>query len=88
MEGLPTKAKLRSYALHKFSFKTEPYVKKYYARNKRSLFAQLRCGILPLKIETGRFRNAPLAERKCDYCIERNIEDEYHFIFNCSFYSE
>ena len=88
LEGLPTKLKLRNYALHKFSFKTEDYVMKYYTRNKKSLFAQLRCGILPLKIETGRYTNTPLTERKCDYCIEKYIEDEFHFVFKCSFYSE
>ena len=88
LDSLPNKSKLRNYALHKFSFKAEPYVKKYFSRNKRSLFAQIRCGILPLKIETGRFQNTPLAQRTCDYCPEKGIEDEYHYIFKCSFYNE
>ena len=38
-------------------FKTEPYVMMYMSRLQMSLMAQLRCGILPLKTETGRFQN-------------------------------
>ena len=54
-ESLPKQDKLRKYAMFKYSFETEPYVTKYLSRNKRSLFAQIRTGVLPLKIETGRF---------------------------------
>ena len=71
----------------KFSFDTEPYALKYMNRNKRSIFAQLRMGILPLRVETGRFQNLDLVDRKCVYCISGQIEDENHFIFNCSHYN-
>ena len=85
--SLPLKAKLRNYALFKFSFEPEPYAVKYLSRNKRSLFAQLRMGILPLRIETGRFQNLELEDRKCIYCNMDKIEDEHHFIFHCTHYS-
>ena len=49
------KPKLRTYTFWKENFCTENHVTKHLARNKRSLFAQLRIGILPLKIETCRF---------------------------------
>ena len=61
---------------------------KYLSRNKRSIFAQLRMGILPLRIETGRFQNLELVDRKCVYCNLDKIEDEHHFIFYCSHYSQ
>ena len=44
-------------------------------------------GILPLRIETGRFQNLELIDRKCMYCNVGQIEDEHHFIFHCSHYS-
>ena len=44
-------------------------------------------GILPLRIETGRFQNLDLLDRKCMYCNAGQIEYEQHFIFNCSHYS-
>ena len=84
--SLPLKQKLRNYALLKFSFDPEPYALKYLSRNKRSIFAQLRMGILPLRIETGRFQNLDLIDRKCVYCNLGQIEDEHHFLFNCSHY--
>ena len=50
--------------------------------------AQIRCGILPLSIETGRFNSIPLEFRLCNFCNEDAVEDEHHFLFHCTFYSE
>ena len=47
------KPKLRTYVKYKKSFCTEPYVKYYLPRLQMSRLAQLRSGILPLRIETG-----------------------------------
>ena len=85
-DSLPMKQKLRNYALFKFSFEPEPYACAYLSRNKRSIFAQLRMGILPLRVETGRFQNMDLNNRTCIYCNSGNVEDENHFIFHCSHY--
>ena len=49
--------KLRTYILFKFKYCTENYLKLYLSRSQRSLLAQLRTGILPLRIETGRYQN-------------------------------
>ena len=43
-------------------------------------------GILPLRIETGRFQNLDLKDRLCMYCNSGHIEDENHFIFHCNHY--
>ena len=48
--------------------------------------AQLRCGILPLRIETGRYTRESPAERLCKLCDDAAIEDDEHFVLNCSFY--
>lgn len=50
--------------------------------------AQFRCGILPLKIETGRYYNIPADLRLCEICSENCIEDEIHFLFFCKTYKD
>ena len=60
-------------------------------RSHRSLLAQLRSGILPLRLETGRFQNIrdentghfqklKVEERVCTLCNLNCIEDEIHFV--------
>ena len=49
--------------------------------------AQLRAGILPLHLETGRYVNTPVHERICLCCNQEAVEDEFHFIFDCTLYS-
>ena len=48
--------------------------------------AQLRSGILPLRIETGRFRGEDVNERICLLCEDNTVEDECHFLFHCKRY--
>ena len=40
--------------------------------------------ILPLRIETGRFRNLPVEQRICELCELDMVEDEVHFLCTCS----
>ena len=82
------KPKLRTYCLFKENVDTEDYVAKLNQRYERSLFSQFRHGILPLKIETGRFQKLSVEERRCEYCTDNVIEDEMHFICTCSLYTE
>ena len=58
------------------------------SRNRRSIVAQLRLGILPLAIETGRFIGQKPEERLCKHCNLRSIESEAHFVFECNKYDE
>ena len=55
-------------------------------RKYRSVVAQLRSGILPLEIETGRWKGTELDHRLCQLCRSGCVEDEAHFLFNCEFY--
>ena len=57
-------------------------------REQRSLTAQLRFGILPLRVETGRFANVQLENRICEICDQNVIEDECHFLFECVKYAD
>ena len=78
--------KLRTYVRYKSTYGIEPYVYKVFDRGHRSILSQFRCGILPLSIETGRFSNIPENYRLCLLCQENSIENEEHFLFNCTFY--
>ena len=51
------KPKLKTYTTFKKDYGLENYLRRNLSRGKRSLLAQFRFGILPLKIETGRFSN-------------------------------
>ena len=78
--------KLRYYNLYKFDNKPAEYTFMNISKYQRSLFAQFRCGILPLEIETGRFKGTPLSERICNVCDSGSVEDEIHFLCECSNY--
>ena len=80
--------KLRTYKLFKSSFKTEEYVTLNIRKNERSLLAQLRMGILPLRIETGRYVGEPLERRICRLCQSGQVENETHFLFECGLYCD
>ena len=51
------------------------------------MLAQFRCGILPLEIEFGRYRNEELSNRICRLCSSA-IEDEIHFLCECPKYND
>ena len=79
--------KLRFYKLFKKDFNVEPYVQINLPISHRSLLSQLRYGILPLRIETGRYINLPVEERKCLFCTDNVVETEMHFLFHCNLYN-
>jgi len=78
--------KLRTFITFKSVFKTEPYVYTCMNKKYRSIVAQLRSGILPLEVETGRWRGTELENRTCQLCRSGCVEDEAHFLFTCDFY--
>ena len=95
------KPKLRTFVRFK-NFECPPaYTTKFLTFHQRRAMAKLRLGCLPLRIETGRYTRPRLdeADRICLLCkpadslIEvgtRNlpVEDEIHFLFQCSAYEE
>ena len=58
------------------------------SKSKRSLLAQLRLAVLPLVIETGRYTGKSIELRVCVVCDSIEIENELHFICQCSRYDE
>lgn len=51
--NVETKPKLRLNRTSKRPFHTEQYIQQYLSRNSRSIFVQIRCGTLLLKIKKG-----------------------------------
>ena len=85
---IQTKPKLRTYVKLKDNYCTQNYVKLNLTRPQRSKLAQIRLGILPLYIETGRYTNVKIENRICQMCNENKIESELHFIMSCPLYKE
>ena len=85
-EDIYHKPKLRTYVRIKESFDVENYVLSFISRRQRSIVAQLRCGILPLAIETGRWYGIDHEMRICKLCNNGSIENEEHFVFLCNYF--
>ena len=82
------KPKLRTYRLFKNEFKTSSSVF-ICNRVKRSLISKFRTGILPLRIETGRwYQGTNLEDRLCEVCGNGEVEDECHFLLKCNAYND
>lgn len=45
--------------------------------------AQFRCDLLPIRIETARYKGEPLDEIIFNFYILNEIEDESHFLLKC-----
>ena len=95
--NVENKPKLRTYKMFKTNFETSSYLYMNISKHERSLLAQFRLGILPLHIETGRFRNKldsstgkyrrlEINERTCNLCNNEEIENEMHFLLHCTSY--
>ena len=84
--SLQTIPKLRTYIKIKSEFKNEHYTLLNLKKYERSLLAQFRCGILPLRIETGRYIGESREQRLCKMCQSNSVEDETHFLIKCDFY--
>lgn len=79
--------KLRTYRKFKDIIKTEEYLKQVINFKHRSALAKFRCGVAPIRIETGRYEQLDLAERLCPLCDLNEIESEEHVLIRCSAYT-
>ncbi len=81
-----TKPKLRTYVMHKKDVNVASHICSNLPKYERSLISQLRLGILPIRIETGRYSNLPEQQRICLLCDSNQVENELHFVFQCHLY--
>ncbi len=80
-KSIQTKTKLDLYRNVKSKFGVEKYLLLNIEKYEKSLLSQLRYGILPLRIETGRFCNEKREDRICVHCETNTIESVPHFLF-------
>ena len=83
--------KLRTYKLLKTEFKLETHLTYPYNVNHMLALTKFRISSHNLHIETGRYTRptkTPISERKCLHCSDGTVEDEMHFILDCSLYVE
>ena len=78
--------KLRTYCTFKSEFSVEFYCKMILPLKHRAAFCKFRCGVAPIRLETGRYENLPENERKCIFCNE--VESEQHVILHCPLYDD
>ena len=82
--------KLRTYKLLKNEFGTEKCVELFMPKNYRSALCKFRCGVAPIRIETGRYKRLNVIDRICNICDndDNEIEDEKHVIIKCTLYND
>ena len=83
-----SQTKLDNYKIMKHEFGAEEYVKFVMSKKLRSTLVQLRAGCLPIEIELGRYLQIPRNERLCKQCTSGTVENEKHFLFHCTRYSD
>ena len=87
-ESIEGVSKLRTYRHFKKAFELEEYVETNLTKHERSLLCQFRTGILPLRIETGRYVGEAPEDRLCKLCTSQSVESEMHFLLQCERYDD
>ena len=74
--------KLRTYKLFKKELQCEIYLKSIFNYKHRSAFAKFRCGVAPIRLETGRYEQLNVQDRICPLC-NSEVESEEHVLTRC-----
>lgn len=69
------------YKFLKINNNEEEYYLSHPNKDTRKILTKFRVSDHELLIETGRYKKIPREQRKCQVC--NNIDDEFHFFFNC-----
>ena len=88
---LQERSKLRTNRLFKQNYGTEKYLLTNIPGKYKSALAKFRCGVAPLKIETGRYEGIIVENRTCfnpGCSLVNCIEDEKHVLLKCPVYAD
>ena len=77
--------KLRTYRTFKDTYIVEHYCKMNLPYPHRSAFSKFRCGVAPIRLETGRYENLAEPQRICPICFI-DVESELHVLLKCPVY--
>ena len=88
-QQLQASDKMRTYRLFKNVFKFEKYISVVNSDTDRVSMTRFRNSNHQLQIEIGRYTipKTPINDRTCKNCNLSSVEDELHFLLNCSKYS-
>lgn len=87
LENVNSFGNLRTYRSMKSELVMEWYLKAGIGRTVTGTLIRLRCGLLKIHVNEGRWAGVPYEERLCGICNQGKIEDESHLIFHCRAYS-
>ena len=85
-EEMERKTKLRYYKVIKKDLEMEKYLISESNAYHRKIFTLFRIGAYQLRIETGRWNEEDRGDRLCLKCMNGDVEDELHFLFECNAY--
>lgn len=91
MQGWHSKSFQSSRAVTYFSFKQDYVLERYFILLPRKAYLQIfkiRTNNHKLPVETGRWEDIEISERKCSLCNLNDIGDEYHYLFRCPYFEE
>ena len=77
---------LITYSRFKHTFNLEKYLDSIHDKKLKIAMNRFRLSSHRLEIERGRYRNIQRSDRKCKFCIQDAIENEYHFLLACPQY--
>ena len=80
--------RLSAYNRFEHSINLESYLDIIYERKYKIAFTRFRLSSHQLEIERGRYFYIHRMERKCKFCSQNTIENEYHFLLICSLYKD
>ena len=85
---LKTQSKMRTYIRYKHALSMEPYITKLHFKARQQI-SKLRLSDHNLEIERGRYHRPSLKpeDKTCMFCPQK-IEDEFHFLTECTAYSD
>ena len=78
-------SKGRNYSLFKDNLTYEHFLTTL-PRNAYIPMIKFRTANFKLPIETGRWNNLPVYERKCNLCNKNDLGDEFHFLLTCPYF--
>ncbi len=79
--------KLRTYKMLKQDFEPSEYVNNIFINKRQhSAFAKFRCGVAPIRLETGWYENLPEEQHLCPICDSQAIESEIYVLTKGNLY--
>ena len=85
-EAVLKKGKLRTFYIFKSVFHKEVYLDVVKDRSHQQALTKLRISAHKLELENGRYSKKSMTDRLCKTCSQNKVEDESHFICDCSCY--